>query len=250
LPGWDLANETKVFVPAAVVATDYTLSSPYRSEPFQRTTTGLGAGPSLHHAVRHGLSEIVERHAVAEAMATHGFFDKHRLATQSIGRPVLAQLLDRVTDAGFLAGFWLCASPCGWSVVWARILEADDRPDQLPLPADGFAADCDMQVAAEKALLEAVQTRASVIAGGREDITRRAYSRFPNRDVIDAERNQLSMEDGAPFTSVRPASGEIDFGTLTDGSPLPIITVPLFNQNDPEIYVVRMIVPGMNVVAS
>lgn len=247
VPGWDLANDTAVWVPAAKVATDYTLTSPFRAEPFQRTTTGLGAGTSAQHAVQHGLAEIIERHATAAALGTHGFFDRHRLSVGSISQASLAALIAQVRAAGLLIGFWTCPAPSGWSVVWARVLEAQDSPDQLPFPADGFAAHGSMQVAAEKALLEAVQTRVSVIAGSREDITRRSYPRFPKRDFIDAERHRLSIDSGAPFAPDSVVPDVRSLPPLDDGSPRPVIAVPLYSQADPEIHVVRMIVPGMDV---
>jgi len=246
VPGWDIANSTIGWCPAALVATDYTLTSPYRSEPFHRTTTGLGAGASARDAVRHGLAEIVERDATARAMQTHGFFDRFRLTVTTIDRASLARLVKTVNNAGLLIGFWDCPAPVGWSVVWARILEGSDSPDQLPFPADGFAASPCLQSAAEKALLEAVQTRASVIAGGREDITRRAYPRFPKRDLIDAERNRLSVDDGTPFAPETSDPMRLTLDTLADGTRRPVIAVPLYAQTDPDIHVVRVVVPGLN----
>ncbi|MEM7444276.1 MAG: YcaO-like family protein [Pseudomonadota bacterium] len=249
VPGWDLVNRRVTWMPAAIVATDYTLSSPYRSAPFLRTTTGLGAGLSAWAAVQQGVAEIVERDATAKALEIHGFFDRYRLDTASIKRQSLVDLVAKVRAAGLLIGFWTCPAPDSWAVVWARALEAADQPDQLPLPADGYGASPNIEVAAEKALLEAVQTRASVIAGSREDITRTAYPRFPNRHLIEADRRMILADAGAPFEPEGSNEPCLDLGVLGDGSKRPVIVVPLLAETDPGIFVVRVVLPGMRVAA-
>lgn len=137
-------------------------------------TNGLGSGFSLAEAVLHATCEYVERHAqrLAEIRlvnpggsgpAPYRFIDPHTgsaavrdLATRLARRTDVVRVLDITSEV---------AVP-----TFMAVLVRDRRR------ADGFGAHPDPDVAVEMALLEAAQTLASAVAGGREDLSIRSRS--------------------------------------------------------------------------
>lgn len=191
LSGTDLVSGETVRLPVALVSTDFTPGSPHAASPFIRTTTGLGGGATPEEALVQALFETLERLGTARAMRIHGFFEKQRLAVETLADETLDSLVAQLQRSGLLCALYDCPRAGGLPVVWARVLDDRNAPTSLPFHADGFACRTSYAEAAIAAFLEAVQTRASVIAGSREDITRQFYPKRIDQALVDFERAQM-----------------------------------------------------------
>ncbi|MEM6665718.1 MAG: YcaO-like family protein, partial [Pseudomonadota bacterium] len=240
--GVDLDTLEPEPVPAALVSTDYTLTSPHMSSPLARSTTGLGAGASLADALRHAILEVIEREATGDAMATIDFFELARFNPARDADAELAVLIDRLCADGFLIGAYRLPVAAPFQGAWVRVMEATHSPLGLPFPADGFSCRSTMGAAVRAALEEALQTRLSVIAGAREDITRRFYPRHPP-DNLQTLRDALSapVPGGERVPRDQPAPAGSDALKALAGHGRRALAVPLLSDPDVPLHVVRII---------
>lgn len=188
----DLLSDASRMVPLALVHTAFTYPFPPQDAYFETSTSGLAVALNEHDAVLHGLLECFERDALAAAGRRHGFFQRFRIDLATVEDPVLSDLVDRVQSAGLLVGLWRAEARAGVSVIWCHLLEEERGQGTLiPFPAEGSAAGLDPAAAACRAIHEAAQSRLAAISGAREDITRRAYPRYPDWAMIEAHRRLL-----------------------------------------------------------
>lgn len=243
LTGTDLVTGDPVRIPVALVSTDFTPGSPHAASPFVRTTTGLGGGATKQEALVQGLFESLERLGTARAMTIHGFFEKHRLAVEAPADEKLNSLVGRLQGSGLLCAIYECPRTGGLPVIWARLLDEGNSSTSLPFHADGFACRTTYAEAAIAALLEAVQTRASVIAGGREDITRQFYPKRIDQELVDFERAQMRKIPGKAIPEIdAPPEANVDAlaGSL-QAEGFQAIAVPLLADTDIPLHITRIV---------
>ncbi|WP_434055741.1 MAG: YcaO-like family protein [Roseibium sp.] len=243
LTGTDPATGETARVPAALVSTDFTPGSPHAASPFIRTTTGLGGGATRQEALVQGLLETLERLGTSRAMTIHGFFEKHRLAAETLANGKLNGLLDQLQASGLLCAIYDCPRAGGLPVIWARLLDEGNSSTSLPFHADGFACRTTYAEAAIAALLEAIQTRASVIAGGREDITRQFYPRRIDQELVDFERAQLRKVPGmaAPEIDTPPEANPEELARRLRIEGFQAIAIPLLADADIPLHIARIV---------
>lgn len=243
LQGIEPLNRRRIPVPAALVATDYTPCSGHAATPFIRTTTGLGGGATLEEAVFQGFFELLERLSTDRAMTTHGFFERCRVAIEGLADEKTAELIARVEEAGLLVAAYEAPATGPFPVAWVRLLDDRQTPTSLPYPSDGFACRATLTDALRAAFLEAVQTRAAVIAGGREDITRRFYPNRRDDALVDFERRQMRGAAASPAA----VSGDPGNRTLSalagalGAMGLEAAIVPVLAHEDVPLFIVRVV---------
>ena len=251
IAGLDLASGAVAYVPSATVFTDYTIDSPHSSAPFIRNTTGLGAGACLEQAIKQGLTESLERLATGQAKSVHGFFENFRLDLDQYANERTLGHIRQMENSGYYSGSYLCPSPPGVCTVWTRVIEATDTPLGLPWPADGFACRLSLGDAMESSFLEAVQTRCSVIAGSRDDITRAYYPRYidPELRKFEAEQIRGGRSLKAPLDSMTgtheagPWLEKLVQAFQAEGQ-RPVL-VPLLVEPEVPLFVVRIVGLGL-----
>nr|WP_319383846.1 YcaO-like family protein [uncultured Roseibium sp.] len=243
LTGTDLVTGEPVCVPVALVSTDFTPGSPHAASPFIRTTTGLGGGATREEALAQALLETLERLGTARAMRIHGFFEKHRLAPETLADETLEGLVAQLQGCGLLCALYDCPHAGGLPVVWARLLDDRNAPTSLPFHADGFACRLSYAEAAIAAFLEAAQTRASVIAGSREDITRQFYPKRIDQALVDFERAQMRSGTGSAAPAIDPPA-EASPKTLAQAlhkEGFQAIAVSLMDDTATPLHIVRVV---------
>jgi ribosomal protein S12 methylthiotransferase accessory factor len=155
------------------------------------TSIGLAAAPSWAQAATHALQEVIEHNATA-VIDLLGFLP-------AFARPVryrfgsdnaLDEILSRVAHAGLNYALFDIASPGGLPVIAALL----DCPDLVPgwIQFAGFACRFSPERAAAAALLEAVQSRLTLIAGARDDLKASSYRG-------NAKQIKLEREAGIPL---------------------------------------------------
>ena len=129
---------------------------------FQKSSNGQAAGGSFFDAILQAMYECVERDQ----------YVMRRISMQKAGVwPPLATLehpaVRAIERAGLKLFLFYCTFDIPIPVYWAIITDPSWRH------CGGWGAHIDPHIAAERAVLEAVQSRAVVISGARDDLERR-----------------------------------------------------------------------------
>lgn len=158
----------------AVVSLDFTRGLP---SLFDRSSNGMGAGPTEHHALATGLLECLERDAVGEwQRRPEAEQAADRVDLGTIGYPWFGDWCERLRARAIaleisrfetVTGFPVCVCVIGAA---AEFGEGYRR-------FYGSSAHPDPEVALFKSLAEAIQSRLTLIAGVRDDIYPSYYRR-------------------------------------------------------------------------
>jgi thiazole/oxazole-forming peptide maturase SagD family component len=243
--GLDVAKGAMHPVPLELVHTCYSEPPPPHDGLFLRTTTGLACHTSAGEALLHGLLECIERDAIARAFATHGFFDRMRIASSGLGERV-DHILSIAGAHGISFALWLAPSPAGVPVVWCQTIETGPGEPVLALPTEGHAAGPNLESAASSAMLEALSARAGAISGARDDQTREHYRR--STDALVAKARALILDGETTMNTAEPSLAVPDLGSLLErvinAGLGPILAVPVGADAETGVHCVRTILPG------
>ena len=157
------------------------------------TTNGLASGNSRAEAIAHAIYELLERDALADLESTPAR-DRTYVDPDSVSG-WCGDLIARVRAAG--AWLELIAAPSRFGV---PCFSANLWREDFPAAFGGSGAHSDPAVALSRAVTEAAQSRLTAIAGTRDDLHPRVYSR-------------------PAVTSVQPATpaGRVNWDVLTAG---------------------------------
>lgn len=212
------------------------------------TTAGLGAGRTDAEAIAHALGELIERDVDS--------FDniccqETKIRPKSLP-PSLQGIDDLVTAAGLATSWGSVPNPYGLPFIRAAVFEPEE--DDPLLVGVGIGVHPDAEVAAGKAILEAIQSRITVIHGGRDDVE---DQRVKHAAMDSTERSRLvarmrgelesSVTDfeAIPSNQVAAASlVRVYVNALSLVGVGPAIVHQFMSSEDP-IRIVRVIVPGM-----
>lgn len=233
-------------VPLELVHTCYTDPPPLHDGIFLRSTTGLACHMTSYGAFLHGMFECIERDAIARAFATHGFFDRMRIAPAGWGDRA-DSILSLAGERGISFALWQAPSPTKLPVVWCQTIETGPGEPMLALPTEGYSAGPNMEIAASSAMLEALAARAGAISGTRDDQTREHYRK--STDAVVARARQLILEE--PFAMQRTDVEWLavpDLNTLIDRVLSvglgPVLAVHTGSDSETGVQCVRTILPG------
>ena len=196
--GWveaiDLLSGRPMRIPHGLMTMDFTVPAEPDLWP---NSNGLASGNTPAEARCSALCELIEREDHARWLE-QGLRARRASAidpdsvTDRLGRSLIA----RVRRAGLSLSLWDMTGPIGAAVIGCAITERGAaRSVQLP-PAMGAGCHPDAGVALARAICEAAQTRAALIAGARDDIDPARY-----RDAGQQRQGfLLAMLDFAPAT--------------------------------------------------
>jgi ribosomal protein S12 methylthiotransferase accessory factor len=249
--GYDLLTARVLPVPLALVDTMYTLPSPH-PVAFPRSTRGLAAGPTMLAAIIHAALEVLERASVAGAERYPRSYPELRIDAACVDGPLSSKVLARLEASDLAAGIWLIAGDHDLPVFRSQVIETENHREIAPMPGEGYACDFTHDRALARALMEAAQARVTALAGAREDITRASYPERYDRETLLARR-RMFLSPGK--TAVLPADrAEPDSGAaalsavleaLRSAGGKAALVVPLFSGTDPDVAVVRLVVPPL-----
>jgi ribosomal protein S12 methylthiotransferase accessory factor len=235
--GWDLASGAPARVPADAVGLRGWAADRWQPATFVTTTNGLASGNDHVEATLHGLLEAVERDALArlregDAVAT----DLDALGDR------LGAVVARIRAAGADVALERIPSVPG---TWAYTCWLT-QPEMWQIFA-GSGCHTDPAIAAERALLEAVQSRGSTISGGRDDIPEWTFRRLaapPDRPRPTPRRTEPMPCAMRPAASLGAAlEGLVTAVHRTTGRP--VIAVDLTPGRQPWPAVVQVFAPGL-----
>ena len=180
----DLAKNASIFVPFEAIHLDRTHGSPR----FWVSSDGLASGNTWHEAVLHGLLERVERDAcvlwnVGDPACRHA----RRIDPDSIEDEGIREMLEKIFSADFdLALFDVTSDLAVASIVALLRPKGDDGSLRYVDLTMGAGASLSPDVAAARAISEAVQSRMTFIGGARDDLVPELFSRRADPDHLQS----------------------------------------------------------------
>jgi ribosomal protein S12 methylthiotransferase accessory factor len=252
--GYDLIGRQTKWVPYEAVHCDGRLPKAAGEDVFRRGSNGLASGNHRLEAVCHALYELVERDELATWYEAADLTQRaRRVAIDTIDDEACGGIIEHFRRAGIEPAIWdIALGP--WRVPTYVCLAGErDAATLHPFPAgEGSGSHPTRSIALLRALTEAAQVRATVIAGSRDDIDRAVYDDYwysaESRAYIDA----LARDD-TPF-SFRDAD-DADHRTFNDdlawllerlqSGGIDEVVVVDYTRGDIDLPVVKVVVPGL-----
>lgn len=246
--GWALAAGRAVWVPWQAVALD---TVPVATTPpiFDVSSNGLASGNTLGEAIIHGLCEVIERDAEAAWRADGADV---RVVLDTVAPPV-ARLIERLRAAGVRIWLWDLTSDVGVPVFGAGLMHDPREVGWRALGFyQGFGCHVDPTIAMLRAITEAVQTRLTYIAGGRDDFFPTDYARATDPELLAAvwARYAAPPDESVDARAyVRPRLHDIDavlahlLACLAEAGSPEVVVVDL-RRPELDVPVVKVLVPG------
>lgn len=177
----DPVSGRPLHLPFEIVSMDLTRDLPSR---FDRSSNGVAAGATHDEAIAVALHEIVERDAMIE-WQSHGIVacTASALRLDTIPFDWLGSWRERLDRAGIAMRCYHVPSIAGSPVIACEL----NDPARAAAPyraTHGRGCHPIPEIALFKAIAEALQARATYIAGAREDIPTSAYAPRPGAIVI------------------------------------------------------------------
>ena len=192
IPATNLMSGGTTPLPADLVSLDFTR----RGLPdARRSTVGLATGNSYDEACVAAVGELLEHH-LQHAIASWSPRERRsaELDLDSIDDPLPRALIDRIRRRGFAIRAWAMGQAAGIAAFRCVITDAEGPGTLLP-PAGGTACHPDRSTALLRALLEAVQSRVTLVAGARDDLED-AHYRDGARQMVELVLGALSFGPG------------------------------------------------------
>ncbi|MEO8302975.1 MAG: YcaO-like family protein [Betaproteobacteria bacterium] len=169
--GHDLIAECARWVPRDCIDVD-TSSARERTPLFLGSSNGLASGNTRSEAMLHAVCEVIERDQESFWFARKQLsIDERdsRLRLDSVTDPNCRWLLDRCREAGLEVVVWSTAQdltlPCFMCTLFDRHANT-----YYPQRASGSGCHPYRRIALSRAITEALQSRLTLIAGGRDDM--------------------------------------------------------------------------------
>jgi ribosomal protein S12 methylthiotransferase accessory factor len=197
IEGRSLERDALYLMPYEIAHVNFTLPSPAGSGFFLASTNGLASGNNRVEALVHAACEVIERDCQILFGLDHTALDARRLELGSIDDGDALWVIDRIRTAGLLCAVWDVTSDIGVAAFRCHIMERDGGPGVMPLPAEGHGCHPDRGIALVRALLEAAQSRATVIAGTRDDVGPDFYHRMDDPNQLARWRARLASTSSA-----------------------------------------------------
>lgn len=211
--GRDLATGRPVPVPFDLLLLDYTRPA---GPDALASSSGLATGNTPGEAAAGAVAELLERDLTAAFWAS-GRRERRgcEVDADSVDDPALRPLLARIERAGFDVRLWDLGGPAGIAAVRCVIASREGRP-VLP-PTAGSGCHPSRRIATARAVLEAAQVHATLVAGARDDLVPAHYA------DPEGARRELLFETLAFARADRRWSTIPDAGTATADEALDLL---------------------------
>lgn len=138
---------------------------------FMNSSNGNAVGWTIEDALVQGITELIERDQFTLRIlsAEHGILPPMVDETKLYGR--LATIRDACNKTGASIYLFCCTYDIQVPVYWSILIDRDGGMGRFA----GYGCHINPVVAAERAMLEAIQSRAVYLSGARDDIMRRDF---------------------------------------------------------------------------
>ncbi len=252
LEAWDVMASRPMWVPYEAVSLNF-VHGPGRTPVFALTSNGQAAGNDFLEATIHALCELIERDAQALwSLGSETECAQTKVDPATVKDATCRATLELLDRAGVEVGMWDLTSDVGVPVYSARVVERQNkgRPRNVG-PAVGYGCHLAPEVALMRAVSEAVQSRAAISSGSRDDLFYRDYRTFMNADSVKESAKLMDLPAGTHFgrrASLATDSFEGDLQVLLQRlRAVGITQIAVSDLSDPAfgIPVVKVIAPGL-----
>lgn len=251
--GLDLIDGESCWAPLDLVTLNM-VQAPGSALAFLRSSNGLASGNTLVEAMVHALCELIERDAVARwSRLDKAAVKETQIRLETLPQGPLRDVRARILDAGAIAALWDITSDLGVPAYAAQVVDGEVRRGfRLVGSFSGFGAHPNREVAALRALTEAVQSRLSIVSGSRDDLDYTEYERCRQPEAIEALLAEIACpvadRDFADTASIDSDDFRTDLATLLarmgERRGGPVIAFDL-TRPDLGVPVVRMVAPEL-----
>jgi ribosomal protein S12 methylthiotransferase accessory factor len=248
--GVDYTTGADILAPYELVGMDMRVNFPWDSRAFHVSSVGLAAGPDFAFAASRALLEAIEHDAVSlvQTLGLQGCLVQ-QLRHEAGVHSGLDEAVKKICAAGLEPRLFNLTNrlgvPAVAAVIKRPVLHADGSGERL---SGGYACRLDPCEAALAALLEAVQSRLTNIAGSRDDMDPSQYEAGGNF-IAPLASGAVTLSEFA--AAHRPVSGLSSIEVLEElVSRLAVAgqrQIAFFDLPCPVrgIHVVRTLVPGL-----
>lgn len=204
IAGRDLVNNSVVWVPNELVHTDFRWPRPAGAGSFLQTSIGLAAGNDSLEAAIHGICEAIETDSCTLwDLLPPARRAQSKIRLDSVDDPACRKILEMFQAAEVAVAVWDYTSDLGVPTFACDIIPETDDTFRRMFTAGGSGCHPSRNVALLRALLEAAQSRLTVISGARDDVSRRDYLWYRSRRVLQRSRARiLAQSDRRNFQDV------------------------------------------------
>lgn len=222
-----------------------------RALEFAASSVGLATGNTRDEAMLAALGELLEHDLMARFQDLRpGDRRARQIEVASIADTRLARELRRVSAAGFTPRLWSLGQAHGIAAIFCVVFSPEPMLDGMP-PAGGRACHPDAVTAALTALREAVQSRAALVAGARDDMVPADYT-DGRRRALGLAMETLALGDGKLAWASVPTRNCPSTGhavallreTIARLTPLQVVVYDHSN-GIPGLHVVHALAPGL-----
>ena len=252
LRGWiegaNLSAGGNAWIPWDLLSLDLT-SAP--AHDVLLTSAGLATGNNDAEASVSAVAELIE-HDLQAAMQDLSARERRarELHLDSVTDPVARRLITHIRKCGFALRAWNMGQEAGIAAFGCAVTDAEMTGTMLP-PSAGSGCHPDRAIALVRAILEAVQSRITLIAGARDDLTPDDYHDGAGR-TMELVLGGLSFGAGplgwseVPHQPARDPEQALEtlLAVAARRSPQPILLYT-YARPHPELAVVRAIGPGL-----
>lgn len=263
--GRGLVAGERILVPWALVGLDHRVEPEGYHDAFEIASDGLASGNSTAEAVFHGICELIERDAYAlHELAPAGSAPGRPPRAGEVADAAAGNLLAAIANAGLGLELVDMTTDIGVPAYTAMLSRADGE-DAHPFTWSSVCGGCGCHPRREKAVLraltEALQARAALIAGARDDLPSLHYRPLGGERGPAVARRSPAPEAALPPAAEEPGTaGGFDDATLSSvGAGIlhllsrlaaagidRVVVVRLATGSD-AISVVRVIIPDLQV---
>lgn len=172
-----------IYAPYELIGIDYRHDAGWDHETFHMSSIGTAAHADRERAIQHALLEVIENDATA-AVEVFGFSDRLvEFLPELPGSDALQSALEKLARVGLNASFCRLRGAVDLPVIGCFVgRDVAGAEGSGTAYSAGFACRLRVEDAALSALLEAVQSRLTDIAGARDDISPEDF-RPANADI-------------------------------------------------------------------
>ncbi|HEV8327542.1 MAG TPA: YcaO-like family protein [Nitrospiraceae bacterium] len=177
IEGYDVIQEKTTWVPYEYVSANASNHRCQGDGSFILGSNGLASGNNLLEAITHGACEIVERDAMTLWRYSNSEMrDSRALDLRSCDDSTCKGLLERCHEAGIHVYAWELTSDIGIPCFLCLLCEDSRSSNRGRYSSAGMGCHTSKSIALMRAIVEAAQTRLTMISGSRDDIFRDEYN--------------------------------------------------------------------------
>ncbi|UAJ12292.1 YcaO-like family protein [Glacieibacterium megasporae] len=248
LEGRDLLSDRRALLPWDLLSLD--ICRPILPD-IRPASVGLATGNNIIEATVGAVGELVEHdlHAALRHLAPREM-RACQLDLASVDDPICAALLRRIVSRRFSLRIWSMGQDANIAAFRCTISEALPTGACLP-PTAGTGCHPDRTIALIRAVLEAVQSRVTMVAGSREDLTIAHYLNGPEKSLqlvfgtLAFGPGPLAWSD-IPHRATGGAAEDLDhlLAVAASRSTLPLVLYT-HTPPHPDLVIVHALAPGL-----